>query len=336
MLFLFNRNTVLLVIAGLAGSLLASCSKSEMRQAPQELTIRPLTEAVTKADPELKGVTLGTDNTYLIYASASSDNHPSLLAGNMYSYVDGTWHASSAPGTASPVYWPVGGEEFDFLAYACKPAAHTALAPVWNTTSSALDFTISGWDTYANQYDVMYAVANGQTSSTNSGTVDMVFKHTMAVLRFNFSCTLANIYNIQGIRINDLDYAGNLKVDNSRTEVSAVWTATGTGDKQVFCTDDATSNLLDFAVGTTPVQCAADFLVIPQIVKKLTVFYKINGCDVVFECDVTLPRTSWKMGYCYTYSLRFDPDQMYVDVATDIDAWDGSTPEIDIEEPVTP
>lgn len=333
------------MVAFIAGNLLAGCSKSDVKMAPQELTFRAVTATAepgeltdrsgiaTKADPKLTGTTLGTDNTYVIYASASLESNPTFMTGQLYSYVTDKWRASSAPGTASPVYWPLGGVPTDFLACACKPAAYTALSPAWNATASANGFTITGWDTAADQYDVMYAYANGQTAATDAGKVNLTFRHTMAALRFKVSSTMADIYTVQGVQVNGLEYEGTLTVDNSRTEFATAWTSTASGDKLAYKLTDPASHELDFAVTTTAAQCAADFMVMPQVSKSLTVLYKIDGCDVVFESNVSIPRVNWKPGYIYTYSMGFVPDQMTMDLSFDISTWDDATPDITVVEP---
>ena len=127
------------------------------------------------------------------------------------------WHAGAyAAGafTADPIYWPIGSVKMDYLAYAIPMADHnTTLAvladgstikPVaeqpanagadwaacWDNqyTDIASQFTFYDVDTYANQIDVLYAKANGQTNVDNGGSgksVAMAFEHAQALLIFN-------------------------------------------------------------------------------------------------------------------------------------------------------
>ena len=88
---------------------LSSCAKTLTREEPLELTLRPVASVSTKADPELDGASLGTDNTYVIYASASATGNPAYLTGQLFTYYSSStaWKASSGtPGNyeSSPVY----------------------------------------------------------------------------------------------------------------------------------------------------------------------------------------------------------------------------------------
>ncbi len=66
----------LFLLAGAAVMLTAvSCAKTETihDEVPAEIGFKA---AATKADPELAGASLGTDNDYVIYAAASADGSP--------------------------------------------------------------------------------------------------------------------------------------------------------------------------------------------------------------------------------------------------------------------
>lgn len=336
---------IVLLLATLAG-----CSKSQTVVESREMVLRPVMatspmgdmseESDTKADPDLSGTTLGTDNSYVIYTSASSEKYPAFMTGQLYSYITATsaWEASSSAFVADPEYWPLGGEYLDFLAYACKPAAQTALktaptALAWNTGQSANGFTITGWDTYDKQYDLMFAVANGQTAAAGSGIVNMTFRHSMAVLGFSIKSTMADIYTLHEIKIHDLEYEGTFTVDNAYTEFKAGWTVTSAAADKSACRLEGISSTgetdLNFPVpkydGALPAstyQCATNLLVIPQESRTITVYYKIAGSEIMFEETIPIPRIQWRMGHRYTYMLSFTPDEIEVDVLIDIADWE--------------
>lgn len=324
-----------LLLAALAG-----CGKSQAVVEPKEMVLKPVMAASamgdlseepdTKADPELTGTTLGTDNSYVVYLSASHPQQPAFMEGQLYSYIAASskWEASSDIGTADPLYWPMGQEQTDFLAYACTPAAQAALAPDWDGSIPANGFTISDWDTYAKQYDVMYAVANGQTAG-NTGIVNLSFNHTMAIIGFTAVSTAADIITINRITINGLGYSGTLTVDNSRTELSATWGALATADKAVFKLDDPVSTNLAFNVPTSATQCAAHLLVPQQLAKSVTLNYHLAGADTDLDYLIKLPRTTWKTGYKYIYALGFTPSEIVIsETVTD---WSGSAEQVPIE-----
>ena len=68
------KSVYLLLVAGAAVMLGAvSCAKTEIirDEAPVEMSFKAVTNLPSKADPELSGASLGTDNDYVIYAAAS-------------------------------------------------------------------------------------------------------------------------------------------------------------------------------------------------------------------------------------------------------------------------
>ena len=331
-MFIF-KNLTRIAIAGLVGSLLAACSSSEVRQQPQEVSLRPMTavlaagsltdDPATKADPELGGTTLGTDHTYVVYLSASCDQQPKFMEGQLYSYITATtnWRASSAAGTADPVYWPA-AEKLDFLGLACKPAAYTALAPAWDATTSADAVTITGWDVYADQYDVMYASSNQQAQTTNAGVVDMEFRHTCALICFTAESTIADAFTINGITIKGLTYKGDLTVDNSRTSLAASWSNfSAPADKLAYNLSGTTADYA-YDVTTSAAQCCQHLLVPPQSSCSLVLTYTTRGAATSLDYTIRLPRTVWKAGYKYTYALKITPTE--ITVTPTVSDWDGT------------
>ncbi len=202
-----------------AATLMAvACNKSEtvVTEQPNELGFRAISGNLTKG-AELTGTILTKD--YGIYAAATQKNasglieNPSFFAGNEQLF--GTaeddvspdtrlWHAGTytpaagddpAVFTPTPLYWPIGGVKMDFLAYAMKMASRVGVAvgdwkADWDnyTTDVASQVSFKEVDTYVNQEDVLYAYANGQTSSANAGSgksVKLTFEHAQAMLMFN-------------------------------------------------------------------------------------------------------------------------------------------------------
>lgn len=310
----------LMILAGAALVALVACNKSEtvVKESQSEITFKVVSQPTTKADPELTGTSLGTDNAYVIYASASSKTNAKYFTDQLFSYITAStsWEASSAAGTAAPIYWPFGGEKVDFLAYALKPAAKTALSPAFNGTTSAQDFTITSWDTYANQYDVMYAVKNAQTSTTNGGVVAMEFEHAQALLSFTAVASIASEVTINSITVKGLETVGTLKVDNEKTILDASWTLTAGADKTI-------KNISSFSVPITTPGHVGDNLLIPeQEAKTIVVNYTISGNTQDYE--LSIPRTTWKMGYKYVYALAFSLTEIVV-TPTVVD-WKTGTP----------
>jgi hypothetical protein len=305
----------LLLVIGAAVMLAAvSCAKIETirDEAPVEMSFKAVTNLPTKADPELTGASLGTDNDYVIYAAASADGSPKYFdpaatsyGGQLFAYfTDGAkWFpASGSPYTKQHIYWPFGGVKVDFLAYALTPDAKTALSPIFHAETHAREFTVADWDTFANQYDVLYAVANGCVPGAD-GNVALAFKHAQALLAFTAkkSATTTVDLTINKITIKDLEYAGTLKVDNYRANLEAGWTISAHGDKDL----SAAEGISDFpyTLNSTATQVTTNLLVPEQSAKQIVINYSMGG--KTFDYELNIPRTPWEMGKKYTFNLEF-------------------------------
>ena len=304
------------IFAGALLCLTASCSKTEIDtpdETPVEIGFKAVTNQATKANPELGGVSLGTDNDYVIYAAASADGSPKYFdpsavsyGGQLFAYfTDGAkWFPASGSGsyTKQHIYWPFGGVKVDFLAYALKPAAKDVLSPTFHADTHAREFTIAGWDTCANQFDVMYAVANGCTPGTD-GNVALEFKHAQALIAFTAkkSNTTTVDLTINKITIKDLEYAGTLKVDNYRANLEAGWTISAHGDKDL----EHSANIANFpyTLNSTATQITTNLLIPEQAAKKIVINYSMGG--MTFDYELNIPRIMWEMGKKYTFNLVF-------------------------------
>lgn len=309
------KRVYLLLFAGAAVMLGAvSCAKTEIIQdeAPVEMSFKAMTNLPSKADPELSGASLGTDNDYVIYAAASADGSPKYFdpaatsyGGQLFAYfVDGAkWFpASGYPYTKLHIYWPFGGVKVDFLAYALTPDAKTALSPTFHSETHAREFTVTDWDTFSNQYDVLYAVANGCVPGTD-GNVALAFKHAQALLAFTAkkSATTTVDLTINKITVKDLEYAGTLKVDNYRANLEAGWTISAHGDKDL----SAAEGISDFpyTLNSTATQITTNLLIPEQSAKQIVINYSMGG--KTFDYELNIPRTRWEMGKKYTFNLEF-------------------------------
>jgi hypothetical protein len=208
-IFLFLSAAALMAVA---------CNKSEtvVRElGSNELGFRALSGNTTKAG-ELDGVIL--PNTYGIYAAATQRNASGLIENaSFFSGDEHLFATADDPATAASlwkgepaVFWPIGGVRMDFLAYAILKANHAdaPAAGVWRadwdyaTTDVARQVSFKDVDTYANQNDVLFAVANDQTSAANGGSgksVALEFNHAQALLIFNVKANDADKVTINEI-----------------------------------------------------------------------------------------------------------------------------------------
>lgn len=324
------KQILIFMLAGAALCLAASCSKTETNYAENarvEIGFKAVNSLATKANPELSGVSLGTNNDYVIYAAASADGSPKYFdpaatsyGGQLFAYfTDGAkWFPASGTGsyTKQHIYWPFGGVKVDFLACALTPAAKAALAPTFHSDTHAREFTIDDWDTFANQFDVMYAVANGCVPGTD-GNVALTFKHAQALLAFTAkkSATTTVDLTINKITIKDLEYKGSLKVDNYRANLKAGWTISAHGDKDL----SAAEGIADFpyTLNSTATQLTTNLLIPEQSAKQIVINYSMGG--KTFDYELNIPRTPWEMGKKYTFNLEFSAAE--ITFTTSVDDW---------------
>ncbi|MBR5704291.1 MAG: fimbrillin family protein [Bacteroidales bacterium] len=308
-----TRNLLLLGLLSLC-----ACTQTLTREEPRELSLRAVAAAATKANPELTGTALPTTgaNAYEIHTSISADG-ATYASNQLFAYEssDTKWYASP-----DPIYWPMSGTSVDFLALAYPSAA--ALAPTWNTTSAAADVTLSNWDVSADQLDVLYATANGQTSTSNAGTVSLNFQHALALICFNVkSGSPTGIYTIKEMTVKNLDYKGTLMIDNTKTEVATTWSDLAHSDKTLL------SGASIAVPGTNDIQLSDHLLVIPQAARTITLTYRADNSATDLTLTLPLPRVNWKAGHKYTYNLTFSATEITASVT--VANWDG-TAEVDI------
>ena len=239
-IFLFLAAAVLMVVA---------CNKSEtvVRDInPEEIGFRALSGNITKG-AELSGVIL--PNTYGIYAAATQKNAGGLIENaSFFGGIEQLFATTGEDPTGSepdarlwraspnPIYWPIGGVKLDFLAYAMKQASHVSDpgAGKWKaswdnaTTDVATELAFKAVDTYANQEDVLYAVANGQSSAANGGTgrsVKLSFEHAQALLIFNVKANMANQLSIEEISFVTPERVEALRLDQIAAAADAAHAA---------------------------------------------------------------------------------------------------------------
>ena len=124
-------------------------------------------------------------------------------------YKNGKWDYDNASDLR---YWPT--EALDF--YAFNPGTVSEDMMVfysWEATKDVQKISYTCMDeygagTHAN-YDVMYAIAKGQTKNTNSGTVKFNFKHILSQVVFKAKTQYDNMQvNIKEIKIHNIKMGG--------------------------------------------------------------------------------------------------------------------------------
>ncbi len=381
-----------------AALLLAACNKTVTVSVPEtsgpaEIGFKAIASNPTKG-AELTGTLL--PNTYGIFAAATQKNanglieNPSFFTGNeqLFGTNEATpaaatlWHAGSYEGApkafvAAPQYWPIGGVKMDFLAYAMPMASHDGVAAgdwlaVWDNASTdvASQVTFEAVDTYANQEDILYAVANEMTgtSSTEIGgspvrSVNLAFEHAQALLIFNVKVnseadgkmTIKEIAYYTPERVNamreheqllpsnpshtladladgdvTLKTVGTFRVDNSRNELKAGWSAFST-KKENFkmpvsvgvsksnnivlgqTANDATQAYdapIAFVAGDEYAQLGNTLLIPEQEKVNFTITYVVGGKTMFYTYNDL--RGVWEKGKKYIYNLDLTLNEIVI------------------------
>ena len=319
-----------LIFVGAALALIA-CSKTEtvVNEEVGEIAVNAVVSNQTRgAEFYNEDNVLPTDNSYEIYVGANSSQNASFLDNVLFAYRDSKWGASTKSGstyTAASVYWPVGGQKVDFLAYA-KPA-DSDLAPVFDGTKKADKFTVSSWNTFNKQVDLLYAIANNKKNQ--AAPVDMLFNHTQALIIFNVRYNTGNgTFKVKEVKFANKYTTGTLEVNNERNNVVVDWKTSGTaadlvmpdgttdGDASKVQGSNATTKIVAYntaiAQGTAFKQLGETLLVIPQPASNPIITYTIAPGEnpVEYTIELNAKRLDWEAGYAYIYDLSFNNNEI--------------------------
>ena len=124
-------------------------------------------------------------------------------------YKDGKWDYDDANDLR---YWP--SEALDFYAFNPGTVSDDMLTfYMWEASGTVQKISYTcideyGAGTHAN-YDVMYAIAKGQTKATNNGVVKFNFKHILSQVVFKAKTQYDNMQvDIKEIKIHNIKFAG--------------------------------------------------------------------------------------------------------------------------------
>ena len=336
------------LIFGAAALALVACNKTEVvvNETPQEIGFKSIASAPTKAG-ELNGTTFDGKG-YVIYASASQSSKDGVLENGEF-FKDQPFKDIAAPKwqhvaeetsmVADPIYWPIGGAKMDYLAYALPIGEKANIpAPAFNATVVAQDFTVTDWDTYDSQVDLLYSAANSQTSAANgvaSDYVKMTFQHAQALLIFNVKIneaaknqlTVNNISFVEDPKAatvkGTLRTKGTFTVDNTHNKLAAAWTLDEPGSDYTMPMDPVSAksecNLgtvegvenYGTALSKTAFAQLGETLLVPtQARQDFTINYTVGGKTMDYTFAVT--RGSWDAGKKYIYNLDFTVNEIII------------------------
>lgn len=195
-----------LLIAALAVFTMASCSKDEVVNVPQnEIRFAVVTENATKAE-QIYCANNMMDN-FKIFASYKADGGttyaPYITEKDVTVNDDKT--CTFTNGTH---YWPDGGS-LDFFAFVNADAQNGDDIINWsaydaNENKAQIKFTVAADP--INQKDLIYAVAPNKTKSANANGVALNFRHALSQIEFRAKNLNENIYVvIDGVKVCNLE-----------------------------------------------------------------------------------------------------------------------------------
>jgi hypothetical protein len=327
------KKTILLLGAVLA---LAACSKTVtvVDEDASVISINPVA-AVTRG-AELVGTALPDDCSIFVGASivgGDATQKKFLGAGGAgYEFAkDGdVWKGKDAS-----QYWPLGGKYVDFLTYAIPTtdAAGNALATTGTAPTVTFDadvpankFTTASWNTYDNQFDFLYAAANGYKNQ--AAAVPLEFNHALALIvvnvRFN---TGGGEFKVTNVTFGNKNTTGVLEVNNERNDIALNWSGLSTDDLKIKADaaaaakttlanlpntvegcvkygddlDDATHKGKFYQLGET-------LLVIPQAGSNPVITFTLDNQEYVYEANAK--RLNWEAGKAYIYDFSFNNNEI--------------------------
>lgn len=261
-----------------------------------------------------KAPVMGSNFPNQPFTMSASRNGATYFQGISFSKSGTTWAPSSTK------YWPHTGTTA-FLAYTCQGLSATA---TWNSNAaSGFSLASSGNantipDNRTVQADIMYAGTGNVTKS--SGTVDLVFKHALALLKFTGRAYTA--YNsgantgvtIESITFSSLKYQGKLGVTLTGNTTSASWTLQNT-------TGSATAASGSWGLPESgTVDIGPGYLVLPQGSISFTINYTMHkGGSNTSKSYTFTPAGNWEMGTSYQYDIFIDQDDVEITSTVTVD-----------------
>ena len=217
-LFLFMKKSTVMLWA-IFGALLMGCSDEEIANVETSsrnaIGFNVLSNAAeTRATPTTPSNLTSTDFDVFAFTADGTAFMGKVDTdfehdGVKIVYKDGKWDYDDANDLR---YWP--SEALDFYAFNPGTVSEDMSAFYrWEAsgTSQKISYTCIdeyGAGTHAN-YDVMYAIAKGQTKDSNNGKVKFKFKHILSQVVFKAKTQYANMrVDIRDIKIHNIRFSG--------------------------------------------------------------------------------------------------------------------------------
>lgn len=340
-----KKNLFILAVAAVA---LASCSSDDTIAENSKVGNNQQKEIAFKAfaTPTTRAAVQGTtfpDQSMEVVAYQTDPSATNYFTKTTFAQngSTGIWKGTTAR------YWPLSEAKLNFFAVSgagVNAADITISSTLLKTNVAEVTYKKAGAVgsyTNATQSDIMYAFGRGYVEQSgnalhfNSGTttdapVDMVFKHTMSLIKFQVKAAneASEAIKINTIKLNGASYTGALKL----TADDAITANTGVPTITVAWTPDATEDnvtvpviqnytLSDDAYYPADNATWASLIVVPNATKgfdSFTVNYTFDGhtYDYTYTPSPVVPVAA---GNVYTYQLNFQLHE--ITISPSVTAW---------------
>lgn len=236
-------------------------------------------------------------------------------------------------------YWPVSAATLNFVAIAPETEDEDQVTTKISKIGETGVATVTIANNETNLYDVMYAVGQSvKTAGQQPEKVDMVFKHALSWVYFNFKTT--NNANDVTIKINSVKI-NNAACNGTLTVTSAKYTTT---EDQEASTSWSNKQIDDIAVPGAGIELTENYqsfgdglLVVPDVqATDFVINYTItqSSDQVEHTFDYTYPLTSaWDAAKKYTYAVTITLSK--IEINPSVEDWgDPVEEEINVDEEV--
>ena len=186
-------------------------------------------------------------------------------------YKDNKWDYKNAGDLR---YWPT--EPLDFYAFNPGTVSEDMMIfYTWEASGAVQKISYTcideyGAGTHAN-YDVMYAIAKGQTKATNNGVVKFTFKHILSQVVFKAKTQYANMQvDIDMIKIHNFKFAGAFTLPATAEETGS-WSSSDLAFPHAFTVVKNANITVNSNTAATDISTNTPMLNIPQTLTAWTV-----------------------------------------------------------------
>ena len=280
-LFLFMKKSTVMLWA-IFGALLMGCSDEEIANVETSsrnaIGFNVLSNAAeTRATPTTPSNLTSTDFDVFAFTADGTAFMGKVDTdfehdGVKIVYKDGKWDYDDANDLR---YWP--SEALDF--YAFNPGTVSEDMMVfysWEATKDVQKISYTCMDEYGSgtthaNYDVMYAMAKGQTKDMNNGIVKFNFKHILSQVVFKAKTQYDNMQvDIDVIKIHNFKFAGAFTLPATAEETGS-WSSSDLAFPHAFTVVKNANITVNSNTAATDISTKTPMLNIPQTLTAWTV-----------------------------------------------------------------